>query len=167
MSGKSILALLAIAALTASCGPAPPAPMTDAQRAQVATEIRAAADSIVVPFNRLDASHYLAQLSDVRTYVENETVYTGPDPVASAVKAFMSNVAAVQLAWTGEPTVLVLGPDQGVITGAFHQSMTDNTGSTQVVDGVWTAIYERVDGSWKIMVAHESFAPVADTSESK
>jgi len=166
MSLRIVPALLTLAVLTASCAPSQPAPMTNAERTQVAAEIRAAADSIVVPFNRLDASYYLAQLSDVRTYVENTTVYEGPDPVVRAVKDVMSNAAAIELAWTGEPTVLVLGPNQGVITGAFHESVTDNTGATQVMDGVWTGVYERVEGSWKIMVAHESFAPVAATSES-
>jgi len=165
MSGRNISVLMVVGALTVGCRPAPPAPMTDAERTEVAAEIRAAADSIVIPFNRLDGSHYLAQLMDVRTYVENTTIYQGPDSVVSAVHTVLSNAATISLTWTGEPTVLVLGPDLGVITGAFHEGMTDKTGATQVLDGVWTAIYQRVDGSWKIIVAHESVAPATETSE--
>ena len=165
MSGRNISALMAVVALTAGCRGAAPSPMTDAERTELSAEIRAAADSIVIPFNRLDGSQYLAQLTDVRTYVENTTIYQGPDSVMSAVHTVLSNAATISLTWTGEPTVLVLGSDLGVVTGAFHESMTDKTGATQVLDGVWTAIYQRVDGSWKIVVAHESVAPVTATSE--
>lgn len=165
MSRKSIPVALAALALTAGCHPAPPVPMTDAQRTEVAAEIRAAADSIVIPLNRLDASHYVAQLADVRWYVENTTINQGPDSVVSTVKAVMASAASINLAWTGEPTLLVLGPDLGVITGAFHQSTTDKAGATQVIDGVWTAIYQRVDGSWKIIVAHETAVPTEAASK--
>lgn len=161
MSRYRTLAVLAAMALTAACqGNQGNQPMTDAVRSQVATEIRTAADSMIAGFNRHDASIYIDQLSDVQSYAENAMMYPSRDSLVSAVNGMIAATSAMSLAWTGEPTVVVVSPDAGVISGRFHETITNAAGVTQAMDGLWTGLYQRIGGSWKVVVAHESYAPV-------
>lgn len=134
-------------------------PMTDAVRSQVATEIRAAVDTMIAGLNRLDIDSYLAQLSNVQTYVENTMVYPDADSIARTVRSLPTALRALKIELAPDPVIIVLTPDIGVYNVKYRQTMTDSSGATTTVDGVWTAVYQRQNGAWKIVAAHESYAP--------
>ena len=60
--------------------------------------------------------------------------------------------------------VVALGPDAGVFSSQVHWTMTDTTGTAMSFDGVWTLVYQRLDGRWKVVLGHDSYA-VAEAAE--
>ena len=47
-----------------------------------------------------------------------------------------------------------------LVTAKFRYSFTDTNNEKTDLQGMWTALYARSNGSWKIRVRHESFAPL-------
>lgn len=160
MSVSRRMALLVALALTAACQSTQSRPMSDSASRQVDTEIRAAANAVIDGFNQGDVGPYLDQLSNVQSYAENQMVFPSGDSVRSAVNQFKSSGMSVKIEWTGQPKVVVLAPDLGVFTSTMRETVTDANGGTTVQAGAWTAVYRQIDGSWKIVAAHESYGPV-------
>lgn len=159
------LVLVHVVALAAACqADQSQQALTDSMRAQVSAQIRAAADSAIAGFNRRDPTVYLNQASTIRTYAENTTVYPDADSLARTVRALTSTVRSLDITLSGEPVIVVLTPDIGVYSSRFHQALTDSAGTTYTMNGVWSVVYQRMDGAWKIVAGHESYGP-ADTSE--
>ena len=163
MSPFRSVAVLATLALASACQTSGNEAMSDAARSQVEAEVRAAADAVISGFNRGDPAPYLDQLTDNQIYVENLMMYPSVDSVRGAVNQFMSSGMSVKMEWTGEPKVIGLGPDLGVFSSTMRESLTDASGANSIVDAAWTAVYQRLGGSWKIIAAHES--TVAPPSE--
>ena len=162
MSRYRSLALVAAVTLAAACRPNPN--MTDATRDQVAGEIRAAADSVFAGLERLDPSVFVDQLSAVRMYGENTMVYPGVDSLASDMRRGFGALRSMHITTRAEPVVVALGPDAGVFSSQVHWTMTDTTGTAMSFDGVWTLVYQRLDGRWKVVLGHDSYA-VAEAAE--
>jgi ketosteroid isomerase-like protein len=154
MSRYRSAALTATLLLAVACQASPS--FTDEQRAQVAREVRAAVDSSIAAWNRADAGVFLDQVSGIEVYAENTTVQLSADSVASGVRAFVAGIRSLNLEWRN-PVVVGLGPDAGAFSSAFHQTLTDTTGATSSVDGVWTGIYRRTADGWKLALVHESY----------
>jgi ketosteroid isomerase-like protein len=136
-----------------------PAPMSDAQRQAVAQDVRGLADSLVVQLSRLDAQPYLAQLASNEGYAENGAFYPTRDSLLSAVGHFTKMFTSLELAWDGEPRITVLSPDAAVLSGTFHEVAQPVSGSAMKVHGIWTGVYQRINGEWRIVQAHESWTP--------
>ncbi len=52
-----------------------------------------------------------------------------------------------------------LGPDAGVLTASWSIPHTAPTNRPHVIRGAWTAIFRRLEGTWKIVEEHLSSAP--------
>jgi len=154
--------LAAIAAM--GCQQAP-APMTDAQRQAVAQEVKSQADSIVATLSQLKTHPYLDQLAVNDAYVENGTYYPTRDSLLSTVGHLTTMFKSMDLQWDGAPHINVLGQDAAVFSAAFHEVAQPLTGEPMKLHGVWTAVYQRANGRWGIVQAHESWT--ADQPEPK
>ena len=60
----------------------------------------------------------------------------------------------------GEATICVLGLDAVVHTVDFEESLTMSTGDTIVIRGVWTNVFKRSKGIWKVI--HSASSQLAD-----
>lgn len=154
------LAVVAAATLAVACqANQANQPMSDAVRSQVAGEIQAAADTMMAGLNRLDVEPYVGQLADIRVYAENTMMYPDADSLVRTIRTLPAAFRAFKVEATADPVIVVLTPDIGVYSVRYQQAMTDGSGATATVGGVWTAVYQRQNGAWKIVAAHESYAP--------
>jgi ketosteroid isomerase-like protein len=53
----------------------------------------------------------------------------------------------------------VLGPTATVATMNHHLRWTDSSGTSGEWNSVWTAVFRRIDGRWRITYSHESTPP--------
>lgn len=58
-----------------------------------------------------------------------------------------------------DPRVEVLGPNGGVVSFRYRGQVADTTGDTRSVSAAVTLVFERRNGQWKVVQAHESFVP--------
>jgi hypothetical protein len=134
--------------------------MSDAQRQALAQEVRGLADSLVVQLSRLEAQPYLAQLAGNDAYAENGVFYPTRDSLLSAVGHSTTMFTSLGLAWDGAPRITVLSPDAAVFSGTFHEAAQPASGGPAMnLHGIWTGVYQRVNGRWSIVQAHESWTP--------
>ncbi len=80
---------------------------------------------------------------------------------AEDTRAFYDTLARVELAVWDEMHVQILNRDAAVLTATVRWSSTDTAGERLDLKGVWTAVYVRHDGQWKICTRHESFEPAS------
>ena len=160
MSLSRNFAVVASLALAVACQSSGNQSTSEAALDAVKAEIRAAADAAISGFNQGDATPYLDQLTDVQIYAENLMIYPSPDSLRSAINQFMASGMSVKMEWTGEPQVIALGADLGVFSSTLRETLTDSAGDASVIEGAWTGVYKRIDGSWKIVAAHESTGAV-------
>ena len=148
-----MLTIAATLALASCNGGATPEPGSEA----VAGEIRSAVDTFLAGLNRHDGGPWLEQLSQVRRFAENDTVFPDAQTVANSVSTFLASASDVSMTWKDGPTVIALGPDAGVVVGTMHYEVTWTDGSTLSTDAHGTLVYQRVDGEWRVVVGHESY----------
>ena len=141
--------------LTLACQPPE---MTDAQRTEIAREIMDAANDFVAGLATLDGDGFIAPFTDAGdlVYVDGGRIYPDRDALKNAAAGFMSRQERIGGTW--DPAhVVVLGPDGAAFTGVFHADVVDTAGVAQWTNGkIWTFVYQRRDGEWKIVQAHES-----------
>jgi hypothetical protein len=133
--------------------------MSDAQRQAMAQEVRAQADSFLAAFRQLNAQPYLDQLANNQSYAENGAFYPTRDSLLSVIRQFPAMYTAIEVAWDGEPRVTVLGTDAVVFSSGFRETLQPKTGAATKAHGIWTGVYQRVNGRWSIVQAHESYVP--------
>lgn len=149
--------LAAAAALAGACQPATQE-MTEAQRTAVADSVRAtnAALWALFPTGNVDSvmSYYVA---DQRlTVAELGMVYPTRDSMIAAARAFWGGIRSATVNGA-EPAITVLALNAAVVTEAFEGTLTDTTGATMPIRGVWSGVYEHTGAGWKIVQSHESW----------
>ena len=149
---------LATAAALAACQPGA-APMTDAQRQAVAQEVQAQVDSFVAAFHQMNAQPYLDQLANNESYAENAAFYPTRDSLLRAAAQFPKTFTTLTVTLDGTPRITVLAPDAAVFSTSFHEEAQPATGAPLKLHGTWTGVYQRINGKWQIVQAHESFVP--------
>lgn len=153
------LLLATAAAAPTACQPGP-RPMTDAEKQAVARDVRAQVDSFVAALHRLDGQPFVDQLASIEFYGENGTIpYPTRDSLLSATAHFPGAYTSLDITWEGEPIITVLGPDAAAFSVPFREAAQPRTGAALKVHGLWTGVYQRVNGKWGIVQAHESYVP--------
>jgi uncharacterized protein (TIGR02246 family) len=89
-------------------------------------------------------------------------LYPSFDRFAENIREFYTALRQVELAVWDEMHVQVISGDAAVLTATFRWSSTDKAGVHTDLKGVWTAVYVRRAGCWKILARHESFEPRVD-----
>jgi hypothetical protein len=130
--------------------------MTDAQRAAVADTVRQQTDAFIAAFNHMDASVFIEQTATIEAFAESGTLYPSADSLARQVRGFVAGIRSLDVGWD-QLHVTVLAPDAGVVTGTFHENVVDKAGKTTKFHGAWSGVYQRRDGKWRIVQAHESY----------
>lgn len=131
--------------------------MTDAQRAAVADTLRQETDAFIAAFNRMDPTVFVDQVANIESFAESGTLYPSRDSLTSQVRGFVAGIRGLDVGWE-QVHVTVLAADAGVVSGTFHENVVDKAGKTTKLHGAWTGVYQRRDGKWGIVQAHESYA---------
>lgn len=126
------------------------------ERGQSAVEVevrRAAA----VHLQARDAATALRHFTDDVIAVSNDRLFSH-DSLASDVREFYGILKEVNDATWEDEHVRVVNDDAAVFTARFRYAFTDVDGRRTDLRGVWTALFVRQGGSWRIRVRHESFS---------
>ncbi|MHC4476204.1 MAG: YybH family protein [Planctomycetota bacterium] len=128
--------------------------LSESQIAQIKAEIKQAA---IDHINAKDAATALSYYADDVIAVSNDTLFPSFEKLAEDVKAYYDILKEVNLAVWEEMHINVINTDAALVTAKFRYSFTSTNNERTDLQGVWTALYIRRNGSWKIRVRHESF----------
>ncbi len=131
--------------------------LTPAVRRAVADTIRQQADRVIAAL----ASRKIERLMELFTtesdlvYVDNGRIYPSREALANAAGGFFKQIGKAGGTWESAH-ILPLSPSSGAFTGIFRPQMVDTAGKPLWVDGkIWTFVYQRREGKWVIVQAHE------------
>jgi len=130
--------------------------LTANQAALIEAEVKQAA---VDHLNAKDATTALSHFTEDVVAVSNVTLFRSLEELTEDVLAYYNILKEVNLAVWDEMHVRVLTTNAAIVTAKFRYSFTDTNNEKTALQGLWTALYVRRNGSWKIQVRHESFVP--------
>ena len=132
-----------------------------AQQNAVADSIRRHADRFIAALAAHDIDQFVALFAGEPDfiYVDGGRIYPDRAALRKAGAGFVGSIKTFNAKW--DPTkILVLGPDAGVFTGVMTIQGADTTGKVIWPNGkIWTLAYQRRQGQWKIVQAHEATVP--------
>ncbi|MFQ5825156.1 MAG: YybH family protein [bacterium] len=131
--------------------------LSESQTAKIEAEVKQAA---IDHLNAKDATTALSHFTENVIAVSNVKLFPSFEKLAEDVKAYYNILKEVNLAVWDEMHINVINTDAALVTAKFRYSFTDTNNEKIDLQGVWTALYVRSNGSWKIRVRHESFAPL-------
>jgi len=151
--------MLSLAVLVLA-GPARAQQLTAPEKAALADSIRRQADGFIAALGTLNIDRFMEQFTadpDL-TYVDGGRIYPSREALAKAAGGFFKGLKRAGGRW--DPTrVVVLGRNAASFTGVFRADVVDTAGTARWTDGkIWTFVYERRRGGWKIIQAHEANA---------
>lgn len=133
-----------------------PSELSDRDVERIENEVRRAA---LEHLQARDAATALGGFTEDAALVSNARWYSAIE-WAEQIEEFYRTLREVHAAEWEEMRVDVVTSDAAVVTAMFRWSSTDTSGDTIDLRGVWTALYVRERGEWKIRVRHESFNDV-------
>lgn len=144
--------------MTSSLNPDGPT-SSESHFTQIEAEVRQAA---IEHLNAKDATTALSHFTEDVIAVSNVQLFQSYEALAEDVKAYYDILKEVHLAVWDEMHIHVISPDAAIVTARFRYSFTDTSNERTDLQGVWTALYIRHEGDWKIQVRHESFTTLED-----
>jgi uncharacterized protein (TIGR02246 family) len=131
--------------------------LPESQIAQIKAEVEQAA---IEHLNAKDAATALSHYTEDAMAVSNDTLYPSFEKLAEDIKAYYDILKEVNLAVWDQMHINVINTDAALVTAKFRYSFTSTNDEKTDLQGVWTALYVRSNGSWKIRVRHESVVPM-------
>lgn len=131
--------------------------LAESQIAQMKAEVEQAA---IEHLNAKDAATALSHYTEDAMAVSNDTLYPSFEKLAEDIKAYYDILKEVNLAVWDNMYINVIDTDAALVTAKFRYSFTSTNDEKTDLRGVWTALYVRSNGSWKIRVRHESVVPM-------
>lgn len=152
-----LAAVLLITGAATACTQPDSGPMTEEREAALSDTIRSLAEEIDAGWKNLEPEPYLQHYSDdVQFYYQGSRL--GRTDFEKVVRQEMPAIEE----WSTEITderVEVLGPDAGVASIRYEGQWTDTAGETRDIAAAVTLVFERRDGAWTVVQAHESLPP--------
>ena len=133
--------------------------LTESQIAQIKAEVKRAA---IEHLNAKDVATALSHYTEDAMAVTNDTLYPSFEKLAEDIKAYYNILKEVNLAVWDDMHISVINTDAALVTAKFRYSFTSTNNEKTDLQGVWTALYVRSNGSWKIRVRHESVVPMKE-----
>lgn len=131
--------------------------MTAEQEQAIADTLRSLAVEVDAAWNRLEPGPYLGYYSD-----DAHFYYEGSHLPREEFEQVVRQEMGAHREFSSEmidPQVEVLGPDAGVVSFRYEGTAVDTVGNSQQMTAAITTVFERRNGEWKIVQAHESFPP--------
>ena len=131
--------------------------LSESQVAQIKSEVKQAA---IDHLNTKDAETALSHFSEDIIAVSNDRLFPSFEVLAEDVRDYYAILKEVNEAAWDEIHIHVINNDAAVFTAKFRYSFTSKDNTRTDLRGIWTALYIRDKGHWKIRIRHESFAPM-------
>jgi uncharacterized protein (TIGR02246 family) len=128
--------------------------LSESQVAQIKAEVKQAA---IDHLNTKDAETALSHFADDIIAVSNDKFFPSFDALAKDVRAYYEILEEVNLAAWDDIHIRVISRNAAVFTAQFRYSFTSKDNNRTDLQGIWTTLYVRDKGRWKIRVRHESF----------
>jgi ketosteroid isomerase-like protein len=93
---------------------------------------------------------YMADDDEI-IWATDGSITKGRDAITEWMQAAISPIEKWHYTKYGEATIHVTGSNGAVHTVDFEESMTLSSGDTIVVKGVWTNVFQRSNGKWKVI----------------
>jgi ketosteroid isomerase-like protein len=140
-----------------ACQSPRPDKLTETLSDKIRAEVEQAATAHL---NAKNATTALSHFTKNAIAVSNTKLFPSFEALSEDVKAYYSILQEVNLAVWDEMHINVINTGTALVTATFRYSFTDVNNEKTDLKGVWTALYVRCEGDWKIHVRHESFAPL-------
>ena len=158
MNRSFALALLMLGGLiVGSCQTPDSSKLTESRIAQIKAEVEQAA---IEHLNAKDATTALSHYTEDAMAVSNDTLYPSFEKLSENIKAYYNILREINLAVWDKMYINVINTDAALVTAKFRYSFTSTNDEKTDLQGVWTALYVRSNGTWKIRIRHESVAPL-------
>jgi uncharacterized protein (TIGR02246 family) len=133
---------------------------SDEQQTEIEQAIKQQAEDYFSALRTLNIELLMSHFAkDDLNFIVNGVLYSSYE----AVLKLASEMAADLKSWEGgwdKVRVRVLSPDTVLFHGTFHAAMTNSAGQVRKSsEAFWTALYERRDGDWQMILVHQSYRP--------
>jgi ketosteroid isomerase-like protein len=129
--------------------------LSENQLTRIKAEVKKAA---IDHLNSKDAVVALSHYTEDVIAVSNTRLFPSYEMLAKEVKAYYRILKEINLAVWDEMHIRVIDANSAIVTAKFRFGFTSTNNEKNDIQGIWTALYVLVNGSWKIRVRHESFA---------
>lgn len=108
--------------------------------------------------NAKSADEALSHFTKDIIAVSNEKLFASFDELKKDVEDYYNILKNVNYANWDDISILVINNDAATFTAKFNYSFTSVDDQVTDLRGIWTALFVRESGSWKIRMRHESFS---------
>ena len=129
--------------------------LSENQLSKIKSEVKEAA---TVHLNTMDADSALSHYTEDVIAVSNDKLFPSFESLADDVKEYYKNIKELNYASWDDIHIHVINENTATFTAEFRYSFTDTDNQKTDLQGIWTALFIRDDGSWKIRLRHESFS---------
>lgn len=154
---KTIAILLPIGVFISvvGCQPAPQ-PLTEHQKEAIADTVTQLADDLAAAISSRDASRIANLFADdpYAKYISDGTVIPR-DKLEKTLGEFYSGLERLDFTWNRKE-VMVLSPDVATMTTWVVYTATPKGGQPTATRAVFTHVYARQDGNWRVVSSHKS-----------
>lgn len=134
--------------LVAACQTAPPE-MTEAERAQIRSEVEAVGDQWMAAVSGIDAEAFLGLFDPANTYAVDGAYYANYEDWTGRIERLFSTWQEVNWTWA-TTRVDVLCSDAAMFVGQTEGTRTRTDGTTSDANAGITLLIRRIEGVWKI-----------------
>ena len=149
-----IISMIVGGVLLSSCQDDSEKGLSEKQIANIKIEIR---ETAVKHLNSESAMAALSFYAKDATVISNGVQYPSFESYAEGIKEFYGTLSKINTAAYDDIRINVITKDAALFSAEFRWSSTDTSGSTLELQGVYSALYVREDGQWKMSWRHESF----------
>jgi ketosteroid isomerase-like protein len=136
-----------------------PSQLSESQIAQIKAEVKQTA---IDHLNTKDADTALSHFTEDIIAVSNDRLFPSFEALAEDVRAYYEILKEVNSAAWNEIQICVINSNAAVFTAKFRYSFTSVDNISTDLQGIWTALYIKDKGHWKIRMRHETFSPMED-----
>lgn len=128
--------------------------LSDEQLALIRAEIdKAATDHL----HARDADTAMSHFADDVVAISNLRIFPSRQALAEDVRAFYDILQEVNEVVWNDAHIAVVDEHTATFTAKFRYAFTNKDYEMTNLEGVWTALFVRLEGNWKIRVRHETF----------
>ena len=128
--------------------------LSDEQLALIRLEVDKAATEHL---HAQDADTAMSHFADDVVAISNLQIFFSRQSLEEDVRAFYDILQEVNEAAWNDAHIVVVNQGTATFTAKFRYAFTNMDDEVTRLEGVWTALFVRLEGNWKIRVRHESF----------
>jgi ketosteroid isomerase-like protein len=127
--------------------------VSQAQTERIKAEVEEAARA---HFHAPDAETALSHYAEDVVAASNSDLYGSLNDLAPHIRAYYENLKKVNRASWHDAHIQVISENVATFTSKFNYGFTARDDTVMELSGVWTVLFVREGGTWKIRNVHES-----------